>query len=224
MVRNYISETPWKSLDMNPRNTACLVVDMQNSYCSPDGSLAQSKLNGSYNTTPIQEMVPVLAGFINDLRGLGIEVVYTRMNEDPERMPPNARLKRLSIGAPPVGQLGTRDFEYFDERIRPRGEEKEYVKTMYDPFTVPDLRHHLERYENLIVTGVHGTACIPVTIMRAFTEGFNVFVPTYGKDEKLLVSTFEERMPAQESFFRMIDELFAYLTDKEELLKRLGNK
>ena len=224
MVRNYISDIPWKSLDMSPRNTACLVVDMQICYCSPDGSLAKSKLNGSYDTGPIQEMVPVLAGFINYLRELKVEVVYTRMNEDPEKMPPNARLKRLSIGAPPVGQLGTRDFEYFDKRIRPRGEEKEYVKTMYDPFTVPDLRQHLEKYDNLIVTGVHGTACVPATIMRAFTEGFNVFVPTYGRDKKPLVSTFEERMPAQGVFFRMIDELFAYLIDKEEILQRLGNK
>lgn len=220
----------------SPKNTACIVIDMQMCYCHPKGSLAKSKAGvGSYNTEPIQEMVPYLRTFLQNLRTLGVEVIFTRMNEDPVAMPRNAAFKRTHINAPPVGAKGTKDFEYYDDPkinledvkgvVMPdeSRHEEEFIKFLYDPFSNRNFKNHLKKYDNLIITGVHGSVCVPASIERAFTEGYNIFVPTYEND-KMLVSTFKERLGSQALRFDIMDEIFIYLIDKDILLKQLGKK
>src|SRR3989344_3921269 len=113
---------------LDPKQTAVLVIDMQNAYCDPNAPLQQ--LLG-WDTSSIDEMFPRLEGFLGRARN-HVPVLWTRAIEDPAYAPENARTKMEAEGTPAISTQGTWTFEYY--RIRPKGEDREFVKDLYDSF------------------------------------------------------------------------------------------
>src|SRR6266446_57421 len=73
---------------LDPKKAVLLVIDKQRSYGDPNSELPRL-LNST--TNELQAMVPRLDGFIDTARTDGVEVIWTRMGEDPNLMTENFR-------------------------------------------------------------------------------------------------------------------------------------
>ena len=74
---------------VDPENTVVIVIDMQDAYCSPNGSMAKL----GYDISPITEMTKNLDLFLLAVREKGLPIIFTRMIEDENFMPENAGIK-----------------------------------------------------------------------------------------------------------------------------------
>lgn len=61
-----------------PEHAALVVVDVQNDFCSPDGSLA----GAGFDVSAAVEMVPRLQGLIDAAHGAGVQVVFVQTFHD----------------------------------------------------------------------------------------------------------------------------------------------
>jgi ureidoacrylate peracid hydrolase len=192
--------------------TAILVIDLQNAYCSKNGSMAKLGHDVSIN----EEIVSRVSKFLDRARNLTALVIFTKMIEDSEYMADNAKLKaivakdKVAISSP-----GTYDFEYAG--IKPNDTDKEITKKSYDAFSNPDLEKILSEkgIKNLIITGVNGDVCVDTTIRSAYTKGYNVIVP------EDLVGTIREKVYRQESAIELWKQFFAYVLDSETIINTL---
>ncbi|MFW5938393.1 MAG: cysteine hydrolase family protein [Halanaeroarchaeum sp.] len=63
-------------MQLDPESTALVVVDVQNGFCHPDGSL---------HAPPSEETVEPVADLVERAREAGVQVVYTRDVHPPEQ-------------------------------------------------------------------------------------------------------------------------------------------
>jgi len=63
-------------MQFDPDSTALVVVDMQNGFCDPDGSLY---------TPPSEDVIDPIAGLVDRARDAGGQVVYTRDVHPPDQ-------------------------------------------------------------------------------------------------------------------------------------------
>ena len=100
---------------VNPKNTAILVIDIQNDYCSEKGKIAKFRKR---DVRPIQRIVPKLIKFIEIARKANTPIIFTRMIEDPKHMNENAKIKFRTAKVPlALCSPKTWGFEYY--KIKP---------------------------------------------------------------------------------------------------------
>ena len=160
---------------VNPKTTAILVIDLQNAFCSAKEPLPKAF---QYDTSPIDAMIPKLERFIAKSRESRVNVVWIRRIENSRDVPENLRIKMKAEGwLDNISTPGKSSFEYY--KIKPQNGEIEFVKTLYDAFTNPDLQKHLENcgIKTLILTGVYTSRCIDSTMISGFNLGYNVIIP-----------------------------------------------
>ena len=63
-------------MELDPESTALVVVDMQNGFCHPDGSLY---------APPSEDAIDPVADLVDRARSAGVQVVYTRDVHPPEQ-------------------------------------------------------------------------------------------------------------------------------------------
>lgn len=156
---------------LDPKQATLLVIDKQRSYGDPDAVLPRL-LNT--NTDALQELVPRLDKFINTAREDGVQIIWTRMGEDPNLMTENFKLKMEIDDTPAISVPGTPDYNYQGEGPRPG--EKEIDKVTYDAFTNTGLDEHLREkgLRTLVLSGAYGSRCVLATAFEASRRGFNV--------------------------------------------------
>ena len=195
--------------------TAILVIDLQNAYCSKKGSMARL----GHDTSMNEEIVSRISNFLDKARKLTTLVIFTKMIEDPKYMADNAKMKAaMAKDTVAVSSPGTFDFEYAE--IKPNETDKEITKKSYDVFSNPDLEKMLDEngIKNLIITGVNGDVCVDTTIRSAYTKGYNVIVP------EDLIGTIKEKIYRQESAIELWKQFFAYVVDSETIVDTLKKK
>ncbi len=193
---------------INKNNTAVLVIDIQNAYCSSKGKI--SKLG--FDVSHFEKMVSKIDSFVKKLRDSGFTIVFTRMIEDPKYMAENAKIKIRENKSPVISSPNTFGFSYF--KISPKREDVEIIKKSYDAFSNQKLSKILKykHIKNLIIIGAYTPVCVDTTVRSAFTKGYNVFIP------QDLVSTVKESMYQQKAVFDVWRSIFAHVTDSKSLL------
>lgn len=100
-------------VSIRPAETALLVIDPQNAFCHPEGTLGQSGVD----VTSMVEMVPRIAELVRLCRSHGIPDIWTRhynfgtdAGRDAKRITPHTH-KRKTIACQP----GTWDSEFVSE-------------------------------------------------------------------------------------------------------------
>jgi ureidoacrylate peracid hydrolase len=173
-------------IDWEPRETALVVVDMQNGFCMPGGYL---DLVG-YDVTGAQQVIAAIGALLPAVRAAGMPVVYLQSGFDP--------LYRV-VGGPtaPVwhkseaivlmrerpelhGKLITRggwDYEIVDA-LEPRPEDILVRKSRYSGFAGTDLDQQIRarRIRNLIFTGVATNICVETTLREAYSREYFVLL------------------------------------------------
>lgn len=148
-------------VELDPRTTALVVVDMQNDFVSEGGSLVVPDAAGT---------VPVIAALLARARDAGARVVFTQDTHDEgdpewEIWPEHAR--RRTWGWEIVGDLAPRPEEVVVEKVR------------YDAFYGTHLDHFLRlwRVRTLVVCGTVANICVHYTAASAALRWYDVVVP-----------------------------------------------
>lgn len=151
-------------VEVNPKTTALLIVDMQNDFVKEGGKLV---------VPTAKDTVPAIRQLLDLARQHGMFVAYTQdthLPDDPE--------------FPIWGEhclIGTWGWEIVDE-LKPQPNELVVQKRRYDGFYGTTLEHDLRvaGVDTLIVTGTVANICVLHTAGSAALRWFKVIVPKDG--------------------------------------------
>ncbi len=186
-------------VEVGPEPTALIVVDMQNDFVDPRGSLCV----GTARAT-----VPAIARLCTFARAHGLTVVYTQdwhRPDDPEFALWGAHAVAGTWGAEIVPDLA------------PRPEDLVVRKLRYDAFYGTSLDHELRqrRIAEVIVTGTVSNICVLHTAGSAALRWLRVIVPV---DAVSALTEFD-----QQAALRQIAFLYrGTLTQSESIVAKAG--
>ncbi len=146
---------------LEPRRTALVVVDMQNDFAHPKGTLFGPEA---------QAIIPTIANLVRRAREAGVRIVFTQDwhgEDDPEFALWGEHAKADTWGAKIV------------EGLEPAPGDTLIKKLRYDAFYGTPLEHHLRTWgvTQLIVTGTVANICVLHTAGSAALRWFDVVVP-----------------------------------------------
>ena len=151
---------------IDPKRTALIVVDMQNSFVAE---------GGTYETPPAREMIPRMERLIAFAREHGLPIVWTQSDHSAphsgimlRKFPIIREDRELWKGEP--------SFDLYAEMVQPAEGEFRVVKHKYDAFWETDLDAILRNsgVDTLIVAGTATNVCCESTARSAFFRDYNV--------------------------------------------------
>jgi nicotinamidase-related amidase/predicted enzyme related to lactoylglutathione lyase len=168
------------SLDaLAPEKTALLVVDMQNAFCHPDGTLGISGVD----VGPAQAIIEPVRRLVEAAREAQVPVVWTQQEHFPvdwsrarKRLAAHtAQRKRVSALA------GSWDMNFVDE-LKPLATDPSFIirKHRFGCFYETRLEQVLRMLgtESLLVCGATANACVETTLREAYLRDYDLVALT----------------------------------------------
>ncbi|MWA01633.1 isochorismatase family protein [Actinomadura sp. LD22] len=153
--------------------TAVLVIDMQNGFCHPKGSLPSHHI-----VLPrINEVVAQNVALLEEARSVGLPIVYTRHVFRPDYVEAQPRVRaRLPMDARPLVR-GSWDAEIIDE-LAPRPADHVIDKSRFDAFLYTELETVLRgmQVRRLLVSGILTSVCVESTVRSGQQRDFDMLV------------------------------------------------
>jgi nicotinamidase-related amidase len=146
-------------------STALIVVDMQNDFVKPGGTLTNAAA---------EVMIPRLAALLDRARAQNVRIAYTQdshLEGDPE----------WTIW-PEHCRVGTWGWEIISD-LKPRPDDLVCPKNRYDGFYGTWLDHFLTRVwrvQHLVIVGTVANICVLHTAASAGLRWFNIVIPADG--------------------------------------------
>jgi ureidoacrylate peracid hydrolase len=201
--------------ELDVRATALLVIDMQNAFCHPEGTLGISGVD----VEPAQAIIKPVRRLIERAQTARVPVVWT-VQEHFERDESRAK-KRLvshtSKRARVAALSGTWDAELVDE-LKPLATEPSMIitKHRFGAFHQTRLEMVLRMLgvDALLVTGATTNACVETSIREAYLRDFDVIAVT-----DCIAGVRSEWTPTAHSVWA---QYFAELATSEEVLEWLN--
>lgn len=160
---------------ITPAQTAIIVVDVMDAYFASNGRLA--KLTG-HKTTQLDATAKRINSFLEEARKYSpAAVVFTRMVERPDSLPPNLAAKMEEMDTPALVEENGEGWNYYG--VSPQAGDHEITKTHYNAFTGTDLDAYLKSkgVKSVIIVGGFGSRCVARTAGSASDDyGYNTFV------------------------------------------------
>jgi nicotinamidase-related amidase len=156
------------AIQLDPRLTALVLVDMENEFCKPGGKL--------YHPEGVDEVVPRLKGLLARCREAGVQRIFVRS----VRFPDSPEFSRF--GQSPILQRGTWNAEFIEE-LTPEEGESVIEKHTHDCFYHTEMDHLLERLRirpethSVIVTGINANICVYHAVTGFHIRHYSVVVP-----------------------------------------------
>ncbi|MFC1955291.1 cysteine hydrolase family protein [Chloroflexota bacterium] len=156
------------------RNSAILVVDVQNDYCHEDGCFARGNFDVSFG----QKMVPDLNKFLTEARKckvpiLHIQSIHGKWTNSPVWI---SRHRRTNIDADKMLQPDSWGVEFY--KVLPRPNDYIVAKHRYSAFvdTELDVVLRSQGIKTIIVAGVLTNVCVELTAWHGFMKDYYVVV------------------------------------------------
>ena len=187
-------------MNLDPDTTALVVVDMQNGFCHPDGSLY---------APPSEDAIEPCASLVERAREAGAQVVYTRDVHPPEQFEDAHYYDEFERWGEHVLE-GSWEAEVVEEL--PVNEEDHIVeKHTYDAFHQTDLDGWLSARDitDLVFCGTLANVCV---LHTAGSAGLRDYLPVLVEDA---VGYIEE--DHREYALEHADWLFGEVTDRGAL-------
>lgn len=218
-------------LDIDPRRTALLVIDMQNDFGARGGMFDRAGID----IRVIQAVVPAVRSVIADARRGAIPIVYLKMGYRPDlgdagpaEGPNRAKQALLHVGEPNLAPDGsasrilirdTWDTDILPD-LRPSPEDLVLYKTRYSGFvnTGLDAQLRARGIDSLIVTGCTTSICVESTVRDAFYRDYRCLVLEDCVAEP--IAAHEARTNHQASLLAM-QVNFAWISDAEKFRSAL---
>ncbi|MBD3223782.1 MAG: isochorismatase family protein [Caldithrix sp.] len=161
-----IPELPFKdNINLKATETALIIVDMQNDFVKPEGSLQVDAAG---------ETITNIQSLLRMARQSGTYVAYTQDTAYSDD-------KEFAIW-PEHCLINSWGWEIIDE-LKPQGEELICRKNRYDGFYGTWLEHFLSyvwNVQNVIIVGTVSNICVLHTAASAALRWFNVVMPADG--------------------------------------------
>ena len=154
-----------EKVELNSKNSALIIVDMQNDFVKDGGSLL---------VPAAKETIENIKRLIDKARKKGMQVVYTQdthFEGDKEWTIWPEHCRREAEG-----------WQIIDE-LKPKENEMIFEKNRYDGFYGTNLEHYLKHVwniENLIIVGTVSSICVLHTAASAGLRWYNIVVPADG--------------------------------------------
>jgi nicotinamidase-related amidase len=138
-------------MQLDPDSTAVVVVDMQNGFCHPDGSLYAPNS---------EDAIEPCAETVEAAREAGASVVFTRDVHPPEQFEGNHYYDEFDRWGEHVVE-GSWEAELVEE-LDPEEDDLVVVKHTYDAFYQTDLEGWLESHNinDLVICGTLANVCV----------------------------------------------------------------
>lgn len=162
-------------MKLDPSRAALIIVDMQNSFCKPDGRVAAIGFDTSMCAAAITPCVDVLTM----ARGAGMPVIFTRYVYEPDYRDGGVMVQHMlpELAEKLALRAGTADSDIVPDLLV---EERDLVidKNRPSSFLKTRLQAELEEQgiSQLVVCGVTTNCCVETTVRDASQLDFEVFV------------------------------------------------
>ncbi len=165
---------------LDPDRTALLVIDMQNAFCHPEGTLGISGVN----VEPAQAIVEPIARLVQGARAARVPVLWSQQvhfeadaGRARKRLPSHTQ-KRARVSA----LAGTWDMEIVDglRDLAAAAPEHVFQKHRFGCFYETRLEAALRMLgtEALLVCGATANACVETTLREAYLRDYDVVAVT----------------------------------------------
>lgn len=165
--------------DISLDRSALLVIDMQNGFCHPEGTMGVSGVD----VRPFREVIEPIRNLVHRFSDNGLPVLWTRQqNFEQDRTReakqlPHHTAKRKRV----VGLAGTWDAEIIEE-LSPLVTRPELLITKHRFGGFFETRLHLVLrmlgVQTLVVTGVAANTCVETTIREAYMRDYDIIAVT----------------------------------------------
>lgn len=160
-----------------PGRTALIVVDMQNAFCTDEGSIAKIGLD----ITMLKAAVQPCRKLIEGARAAGVPVIYTRFIYRADYADGGVLVKYMMPDLGQSGHLsaGTHDIEIVDA-LAPQKDDYVVDKNRPSSFYATGLEPMLNGLDvdSLVVCGVTTNCCVETTVRDASQRDYKTFVVT----------------------------------------------
>jgi ureidoacrylate peracid hydrolase len=201
----------WATL--KPQNTALLVIDIQNDFCSPQGKAAQK----SRQISKMQNIIGNLDIFIHKINEAGVLVIFTKFVSGPGITPENLNIaiRKEGFDIPCVKGSGGEQFY----KLKPPETALILEKPHYDSFAHTNLKQILSdrKIKNILVTGVRTEVCVDATAKRAASEGFDAFIVSD------LVATYDDKQSIHDGVLDFFRKYYGFVADSQSILDEIRN-
>jgi ureidoacrylate peracid hydrolase len=204
--------------DIDPSLAGLLVIDMQNGFASPDGTLGKAGMDISMT----RGIIPNIQRLVDAARAAGVHVFWSRQVHYPDDKTREQRLipGHLARGAgrSMLCARGTWDAELVDElksHVQPEDDiiQKHRASCFYSTNFEAELRIHGIRL--LIVTGTTSSFCVDSTIREAYARDFDVIVPGDAISDTEIEAT--------RAVLRSTERFHGFVTTTDELVAKLAS-
>ena len=156
---------------VDPRQAALIVVDVQNDFVSPDGSAAKR----GEDVSAAMAMVPNLRKLIDEARRIGLTIVYIRTTHSEWTDTPSWIYRTSQKGGLSTCREGTWGAEFY-EGIAPLPSERVVIKHRYSAFINTDLNTVLKarNIQSVLVCGVATNVCVETTARDGYMFDYYV--------------------------------------------------
>ena len=162
-------------MDLGKKDTALLVIDMQNGFCTGDGSMAKL----GFEWQRLAEPIPGCKRLLDAARKAKVPVMYTQYVYQPDFKDGGVVVEEIFPGLKDAGLCveGTWDAEIIPE-LAPQENEAIVKKNRPSAFYSTVLESYLRamKIRNLVICGVTTNICVETTARDASQRDYRTFV------------------------------------------------
>lgn len=202
--------------DIDPSDTALLVIDMQSGFLDLDSTFGKAGLNKNQRA-----IIPNVCGLVDACRESGIPIIWSiqeHIRDDKTRLRhkiPNHLEKRNLF----VASRGTNELNIQEDMMKVHRPEdhilwKHRASCFFDTNLATKLK--MLGVQMLIISGINSNYCVESTIREGYFHDFDLVVP---KD--CVAGSF---LDLHEAMLKSVHIYFGVVTDLEEVAGKLSGK